>query len=450
MTRPWLRIAMFVLAFLAPPALAGVVTLFSRAHTVGALDPADRGDVPAPSPRPPATHKKLAVIVAGNRGTEITDTLPLIELLEESGAFEVRVVAPRIVLSPFKSSAFDAAGADFFPDLGFAEYEELVGHDPDLVVVPYLTAWQGEDAAVLPWILGHVGPETTLVSICAGAEIVAATGLFDGHRATAHYAQLERLADQYPGIRYEGDVRWVRDGRRISSGALTAGLDATLAAIDSLAGRDAALRAAAATSYRHVGYLDDPSAPLSVSRVGPALELAYRWERTRVAVEIENGVSESYVAALLDAYAATLTTDSVTVSIGGAPIRTRHGLRLLAKDRTRNISTYDSVAYATVDPEGISAYDAAIETVARSHGHPMARLVATLINYPASHLDLAGGLPVGVTMALRAMLLGFPGIGALALYRRRRPRPASAPSRYATIIRRRRRDLRTSWSSRPA
>ena len=436
-----LRVAMFVFAFLAPPALAGVVTLYSRMHGADALDPAARGDVPPPAPRPPATDKKLAVIVAGNRGTEITDSLPLIELLEESGAFEVRVVAPRRILSPFKSSGFDAAGVDFFPDLSFEDYERFVGRAPDLVVVPYLTAWQGEDAAVIAWIRAHVGRQTTLMSICAGAEVVAATGLFDGHRATAHYTQLDRLTEQYPAIHYEHDVRWVRDGNRISSGALTAGLDATLAAIDTLAGREAAPRAAAATSYRHVRFLDDPAAPLSVRRAPMALELAYRWERTRVAVVIDNGVSESAVAALLDAYAATLTTDSVAVTLGTGPIATHHGVRLLAKSTTAELRGFDSVTFASLEHPGMSSYDAALDSVARSHGRPMARLVGELINYPTSHLELSGGVPVGVTMALRALLLGIAGLGALQLYRRRR-RPQNVTATSGTM-----RGTTVAWSS---
>ena len=48
-----------------------------------------------------------------------------------------------------------------------------------------------------------------------------------------------------------------------------------------VAGREAALRAPAATSYRHVQFLDDLTAPTSVSRVGAVLESAFRWERTR-------------------------------------------------------------------------------------------------------------------------------------------------------------------------
>ena len=78
--------------------------------------------------------------------------------------------------------AFYAPSIDFIPDLSFENYERLVDRTPDLVVVPYLLAWKREDAAVIPWIRAHVGPHTVLMSICAGAEIVAATGMFDGHR----------------------------------------------------------------------------------------------------------------------------------------------------------------------------------------------------------------------------------------------------------------------------
>ncbi|MBV8756030.1 MAG: DJ-1/PfpI family protein [Deltaproteobacteria bacterium] len=412
-----MRIAILVLAFIAPPAIAGGLTLYLRMRTPDVPEAATRDDIATPPARPPVTTKRLAVIVAGNRGTEITDSLPMLELLEESGAFEVRVVAPRRVLSPFKSSGFASAGLDFFPDLGFEDYDRLVGRAPDLVVVPYLPAWENEDAAVVPWIRSHVGPDTMLLSICDGAWIVAATGLFDGHRATGHFMNLADLTAKYPGITYVSDVRWVRDGKRMSSAALAAGLDATLAAIDTLAGRDAALRAAAGISYHHVEFLDDPASPTSVSLVGAALEIAYRWEHTRVAVVIDKGTSESSIAALFDAYAQTLSAHSVAVATSRNVLETRHGLRVLARDTTNHLGSYSTVTFATLDHGGLSPYDAAIYAVANTHGRPMARLAGSLVNYPTSDLDLAGGVPVGLTMLLRALALGLAGIGALLLVR---------------------------------
>ena len=245
-----LRFATIALAFVLPPFVAGFVTLYARTRSAAALDPVATADN-QPARPPVADGRRLAVIVAGNRGTEITDSLPLVELLEESGAFEVRIVAPERIVSPFRSSAIGNAGLDFVPDLSFADYDSLVGRAPDLLIVPYLSAWQREDAAVVPWIRAHVGPQTTLLSICQGAEVAAATGLFDGYTATGDERGLDQLAAQHPRIHYKHGVRWVRDGKRMSSGSLTAGLDATLAAIDTLAGRTAALRAASVIHTSH-------------------------------------------------------------------------------------------------------------------------------------------------------------------------------------------------------
>jgi transcriptional regulator GlxA family with amidase domain len=427
-----LRVIMLVLAFVGPPLLAGFVTLYARTRGGAALDPVATDATMPPRALEAASSRRLAVIVAGNRGTEITDSLPLVELLAESGAFDVRIVAPQRIVSPFRSSAVGGAGLDFVPDLSFADYDALVGRAPDLLIVPYLSAWRHEDAAVVPWIRAHVGPDTMLLSICQGAEIAAATGLFDGYAATGHYRGIDELAAAHPQIRYQRDVRWVRDRNRMSSGSLTAGLDATLAAIDTLAGRAAALRAASATSYRHVEFLDDPNFVLSRDRTGLILEMAYRWERTKVAVVVGEGAGESAVAALLDMYAATLTTDAVAVAMSPGVLTTRHGVRLVPHDTAAHLDAYDEVAFATAIAPGVASYDAALLEIARTHGNAIARAVARGMNYPAQGLDLDGGAPVGATMLLRILVLGLVGLLArLAIIRRRSQRRAVSATRAA-------------------
>ncbi|MBL0220079.1 MAG: hypothetical protein IPQ07_40205 [Myxococcales bacterium] len=65
----------------------------------------------------------------------------------------------------------------------------------------------------------------------------------------------------------------------------------------------------------------------------------------------------------------------------------------------------------------------------------MARVAGRLINYPTSHLDV-GGIPVGVTMILRAVLLGLAGVGMLLLWRRSRSRSlVNAPARPTASLR---------------
>ncbi len=315
------------------------------------------------------------------------------------------------------------AGLDFVPDLGFDDYAELVARAPDLLVVPYLLRWQSDDAAVIPWLRAHAGPNTTVLSICQGAELVAASGLFGGHAATANDAMLDVLGARHPEVRWQRGVRWVRDGRRMSSSLLAGGLDATLAAIDALAGRAAAERAVAETAYPGgLRALDDRAQVGSRIPPGIVLEAAYRWERTRVAAVIGDGVSESAVAGVLDVYAATYMTDTTAVAAERRVVRSRHGLALVPRGTIAEARGADRLVLDAAGRPGAYGYDLAIEAVARTHGGSAARVAAELLNYRAAHLDLPGGLPLGMAVAARPLLIGLLALLAAAWSSRRRAR----------------------------
>lgn len=67
-----------------------------------------------------------------------------------------------------------------------------------------------------------------VASICAGAFILAAAGLLDGRRGTAHWAHTETLARRYPRVQVDANVLYVEDGKVMSSGGRAAGLDLCL------------------------------------------------------------------------------------------------------------------------------------------------------------------------------------------------------------------------------
>jgi transcriptional regulator GlxA family with amidase domain len=67
-----------------------------------------------------------------------------------------------------------------------------------------------------------------IASICAGAFVLAATGLLDGRRATTHWAAAELLASMYPEIKVDPDVLYVDDGQFLTSAGAAAGLDLCL------------------------------------------------------------------------------------------------------------------------------------------------------------------------------------------------------------------------------
>ncbi|WP_240137175.1 GlxA family transcriptional regulator [Streptomyces sp. MUM 178J] len=69
---------------------------------------------------------------------------------------------------------------------------------------------------------------TRIASICAGAFILAATGLLKGLRATTHWAAAGELARRHPEIEVDPDVLYVDNGQFLTSAGLAAGLDLVL------------------------------------------------------------------------------------------------------------------------------------------------------------------------------------------------------------------------------
>ncbi|PSJ25294.1 AraC family transcriptional regulator [Streptosporangium nondiastaticum] len=67
-----------------------------------------------------------------------------------------------------------------------------------------------------------------MVSLCAGAFALAAAGILDGRRATAHWMHTEALARRHPRVRVDDSVLYVDDGDVLTSAGVTAGLDLCL------------------------------------------------------------------------------------------------------------------------------------------------------------------------------------------------------------------------------
>lgn len=67
-----------------------------------------------------------------------------------------------------------------------------------------------------------------MVSLCNGAFALAAAGLLDGRRATAHWEHTALLAERYPAVEVDDSVLYVDDSDLLTSAGLAAGLDLCL------------------------------------------------------------------------------------------------------------------------------------------------------------------------------------------------------------------------------
>nr|WP_125263089.1 helix-turn-helix domain-containing protein [Streptomyces alboflavus] len=109
--------------------------------------------------------------------------------------------------------------------------DDLVG--ADTVIVPSVPdACVDEGAPMPPGLVDALrrahAAGARMVSLCTGAFALAAAGILDGRRATAHWMHTAQLAARHPRVEVDDSVLYVDDGDVLTSAGLAAGLDLCL------------------------------------------------------------------------------------------------------------------------------------------------------------------------------------------------------------------------------
>ena len=120
------------------------------------------------------------------------------------------------------------------------------------------------DDVTLSFIRHQAWGARYVTSVCTGALVLGAAGLLQGKRATTHWMSHDLLAE-FGAIPVKARV--VTDGRLITGGGVTAGIDFALTVIAELAGRELAEAIELGLEY-------DPQPPFgtgSPERAGPEL-----------------------------------------------------------------------------------------------------------------------------------------------------------------------------------
>lgn len=120
----------------------------------------------------------------------------------------------------------------------------------------------------------------TVVSLCAGAFVLAQAGLLDGRRATTHWALAPTLARDYPAVHVDPDGLFVQEDRVWTSAGTAAGIDLCLELVRRdhgavVAGRVA--RRLVMAPHRAGGqaqFIERPVAVVPADPIGPTLDWA--------------------------------------------------------------------------------------------------------------------------------------------------------------------------------
>lgn len=98
--------------------------------------------------------------------------------------------------------------------------------------------------AASTWLLARHAAGATVCSVCAGAFVLAETGLIDGRRATTHWAFADRLSERFPAIDVAAETMIIDDGDVITAGGILAWADLGLLLVEKLLGQATMLETA--------------------------------------------------------------------------------------------------------------------------------------------------------------------------------------------------------------
>jgi transcriptional regulator GlxA family with amidase domain len=124
-------------------------------------------------------------------------------------------------------------GLRVVPDYGFADHPPV-----DILVIPggFGTRAAVKDAAVLDWVKRVAADAKIAMSVCSGARLLGAPGFLDGLEAVTHHTVIESLREIAPAAIIETEKRFTDNGKFMTSGGISAGIDLALHIVRKLHG----------------------------------------------------------------------------------------------------------------------------------------------------------------------------------------------------------------------
>ncbi len=188
-----------------------------------------------PSKAPATPNKKVAFLIFN--GAEVIDF---------TGPYEMfGVLCDVYTVGETRDPVTTSMGLTVVPKYTFADAPR-----PDVLVVPGgAVKASTENQALLKWVSDTTARDQITMSVCNGAFILAKAGLLDGLTATTTAGNIDRLAEQFPRTKVVRDQRFVDNGKIVTTGGLSAGMDGALHVIGRLLGEGAAQNTALIEEY---------------------------------------------------------------------------------------------------------------------------------------------------------------------------------------------------------
>ena len=181
--------------------------------------------------------RKVKVLFYLQDGVEILDFAGPLEVFSYAG-FEVSIV------SKTKDPITAQGVLKIIPDYSIADA-------PRADILAFFGGNSGNaanDPAVIAWLKNAPTPEFYF-SVCTGAFILGKAGFLDGLTVTTFHSSIEKLKEAVPKAKVLSNVRFVDNGKVITTAGISAGIDGALHLVEKIRGKDIAAETAKYMEY---------------------------------------------------------------------------------------------------------------------------------------------------------------------------------------------------------
>ncbi len=316
--------------------------------------------------------KPLVAVVALNEGTVISDFCIPYGVMARSDVADV--VSVSVKPGPVKMHPLT-----FELDSTIDDFDQRYPRGADYLFVPAVENFN--DTRLVKWVRAQGDKGCTVISICYGALVAANSGLFDGRRATSHYSNEEMRARLFPKVKWEKNIRYVADGKVVSSAGVTASMPTSIALVEAIAGPAKAAQVASAvgidnwnSKHNSDAFKADPdNATMPNSDTKPQFNIG---------IPVKSGDDEIALALTAEAYTTNGVTTALAVAASSATVRLAHGLVILPDVVAGGSKSVDRTLSPLTANHAMRALDIALTDISKTYGRQAARNVTLFMEYP--------------------------------------------------------------------
>ncbi|HUQ34310.1 MAG TPA: DJ-1/PfpI family protein [Pyrinomonadaceae bacterium] len=181
----------------------------------------------AQSQSPPAAKQKMNVAILIFDGVQIIDYTGPYEVLGSRRIRNVYTVAEK------PDAITTNMGMRVVPNYTFQNQPK-----PDIMIIPGGSVKAHvENPNVIRWLQENAAQARYVMSVCNGAFFLAKAGLLDGLEATTTAGLIDNLRVAAPKTKIVTDRRFVDNGKIITAGGLSSGIDGALHLVELLDGK---------------------------------------------------------------------------------------------------------------------------------------------------------------------------------------------------------------------